>query len=245
MSNPGAIYTDGDFTVVTPVTLPELSSPIQGVNTKYILTQEFVQLEANFTALALNTAYPNTAGSSTGADFAGDNSLNAAGYILVEEGPLRDIGAGVVRWQRRYAIVPQPHYDPIQVQFQFPGYLAVLGVPAVMREPFTRAVPGTIEYAYFLAGTNTHDAVQSLETTNFVSQQLFLWPHITEIPLPNEQLQVSYIWTNSSPQPTIPNLEEYSSWVSTGTHPIVAQPSQFSRWEGNIIRREVITIIPV
>lgn len=238
MANPGAIYTDGDFTVVSPVTLPVLSAPIQGVNTDYILTQDFVQLEANFTSLPLNTAYPNSAGSSSGADFAGDDTYNSAGFILVSEGPRQDIGAGVVRWTRRYAKLPSTHYDPVQVSYTFPGFLSFDPLETLIRNPFTRSVPGVIEYAYFLAGTNTQSAVESLETANAVQAQLFVWPRVTAFPLPNESLQVDYLWES-----TVPTAAQYGTWVTTGSH-IVAQPSQFSRWEGNIIRREVITILP-
>lgn len=244
MATNGITYMDGDFTVVTPVSLPEMTAPIPGVNVNYILTQEFVQLEANFASLALNTAYPNAAGSSAGADFAGDDTLNAAGYILVEEGPLRDIGAGVVRWQRKYAILPQPHYDPVQVSYTFPGFMfeqIVGGIEtlSIVRNPFTRSVPGVIEHRYFLAGTNTQAAIQSLETSNFVQAQLFLWPRDFDPPVPNEALQVDYLW-----QETSPSLGTYTSWIDNGTQTIVAQASQFDRWNGNIIHRQVITILP-
>jgi|SRR6185437_15197970 len=239
MANPGAIYTDGDFTVPNPVTLPVLSAPIQGVNVDYILTQEFVQLEANFTSLPLNTAYPNSAGSSPGADFAGDDSYNSAGFILVGEGPRQDIGAGVVRWTRRYARIPSTHYDPVQVSYQFPGFLEFLPLETLVRNPFTRSVPGTVEYAYFLAGTNTQAAIQAVETTNYVAAQQYVWPRTFSPPLPSSSLQVDYLWDL-----TTPTLATYASWVSSGTITIVPYASQFTRWEGNILRREVITILP-
>lgn len=236
MANPGAIYTDGDYTAVLFTRLPELSAPIPGINKDYVLKQECAQLEANFTSLALNTAYPNTAGG-------GDDLYTS--YLLVEEGPRQDIGAGVVKWTRTYAKVPDTHYDPCQISFQFPGFLAAGNGLALLRNPFTRSVPGTIEYAYFLAGTNTQSAIQSLETSNFVSEQRFLWPRPTlDVPLPDEALIVDYIWSSISPEPTVPTLETYAAWVSSGTNTIVAQPSQFDRWMGNILRRQVITILP-
>jgi len=243
----GTIYDDGAWATILPCSLPELTAPIPGVNAKYILTQDFQQAEASYAPAPLNTPYPKADGTLgvSGETWAGSDAYNSAGYILVEEGPLRDQGGGVVRWTRTYARVPDQHFDPCQMAFQFPGYLAAGNGLALLRNPFTRTVPGTIEYTYFLAGTNTQAAVQALEKANFVSEQLFLWPRPTgDIPLPNEAFIVNYIWSSISPEPTVPTLETYVGWVTYGTNTIVAQPSQFTRWMGNIIRREVITILP-
>lgn len=230
MSN-GAIYEDGDFTVALRVSLPVLSAPIAGVNKKYILTEDWVQYAANYSPLALNTAYPGT---SSGGDDAYTD------FLLVAESGFIDLGNGVVRWTRKYARIPDTHYDPVQVSYQFPGFLEFLPNETLIRNPFTRSVPGTIEYKYFLAGTNTQAAIQSLESANYVAAQQYVWHRSFSPPLPDSSLQVDYLWDL-----TTPALGTYASWISNGTTTIVAQPSQFQRWEGNIIRREVITILPM
>jgi hypothetical protein len=236
----GTIYDDGDYTVIQPCSLPELSAPIPTDTTRYILTQDFQQAEANYTPLALNTAYPNTEGSSAGADFKGADTYYNAGFILVGEGPLRDMGAGVVQWTRRYARLPNSHAEATQVSYQFPGFLLFDPLETLIRNPFTRLVPGVKKYDYFLAGTNTDTAVRAVETANWVTEQQYLWPRTFEFAVPNEALRVDYLW-----DATTPTLFQYGTMVSSGTQTIVPYPSQFSLWEGLIIRREVITILPV
>jgi hypothetical protein len=53
-------FIDGDFTAATPISLPVLSAPIPGVKDELILTQEFVQFRKNHSPLALNTAHPSS-----------------------------------------------------------------------------------------------------------------------------------------------------------------------------------------
>jgi hypothetical protein len=218
----GVIYEDGDFSMPLRVSLPVLSAPIPGVNTQYLLTEDWVQYEANYTPLALNTAHTDSA---------------YTAFLLVSENNFRDLGNGVVRWTRRYARVPASHSEPVQVSYQFIGLLTFDPLETVIRPPFTRAVPGVKVHDYFLAGTNTQTAMQSLQTANFVSEQLYYWPRTWAFPLPFEAQAVTSIWEN-----TVPTAASYGTLVTNGGT-IVAYPSQFERWEGNIIRREYTSIV--
>jgi hypothetical protein len=203
MSN-GAIYEDGDYTVALRVSLPVLSAPIPGVNAQYLLTEDWVQYEANYTPLALNTAHTDAAYTS---------------FLLVSENGFRDLGNGVVRWTRQYAKIPDSHSEAVQVSYSFIGLLTFDPLQTVIRPPFTRSVPGVKVNDYFLAGTNTQAAMQAIQTANYVTEQRYYWPRSWAFPLPFEAQAVT----------------------AGGT--IVAYPSQFDRWHGNIIHREYIVIV--
>jgi hypothetical protein len=228
MSN-GAIYEDGNFTVALRVTLPVLTAPIPGVNKKYVLTEDWVQYAANYSPLAFGTAYPSTASG-------GDDAYTS--YQIVSESGFINLGNGVVRWTRKYALVPDTHYDPVQVSYQFIGLATFDPLETVIRPPFTRTVPGVVEYRYFDAGTNSYSAMQSVQKSNFVPEQLYYWPRSLGFPAPVEALKVDTLW-----EATVPAAGTYASWVSNGTTTIVAQPSYFERWEGNIIKRTVVTVL--
>jgi len=221
MSN-GAIYEDGDYTVALRVSLPVLSAPIPGVNTQYILTEDWCQYEANYAPLALNTAHTDSA---------------YTDFILVSENNFRDLGNGVVRGTRKYAKIPSTHTEPVQVSYQFIGLVTFDPLQTVIRPPFTRAVPGVKVCDYFLAGTNTQSAMQTLQTSNYVSEQRYFWPRTFAFPLPFEAMAVTSIW-----EATVPTAATYGTLVTNGGT-IVAYPSQFERWEGNIIRREYISVV--
>jgi hypothetical protein len=242
MSNTiGTVYDDGDYSKVQPVSLPELSAPIATDNTRYILTQDFQQAEASYSPAPLNTPYPldNGTGGVSGETWAGSTAYNGQGFILVGEGPLRDQGAGVVQWTRRYARLPNSHSEPTQVSYQFPGFLEFVPLEVLIRNPFTRSVPGVIKYDYFNSGTNTSAAIQAVETANYIPAQIYYWPRTFSPPLPSSSLTVDYLWDATSP-----SLATYTSWISNGTTTITPQASQFRQWEGTIIRRELITILP-
>lgn len=80
--------TDGDFTIAKPVGQIRYSStPNRG--TTQIAKQEFWQLRANWSKQALNTpAYFD------------------ASFVLVDESEHRDMGGGVVSWDRIWSVVP-------------------------------------------------------------------------------------------------------------------------------------------
>lgn len=246
MSAPGAIYTDGDYTIVMPCTLPVLSAPFPRVNVDYVLTQDFVQLETSYLSAPLNTPYPTSAGTGgvSGETWAGVDAYNTAGYILCSEGPRRDLGGGVVRWTRTYAIVPASHTQPGNISYNFIGFANSYLATVILRPRFTKTVPAQITYDYFLLTSSGSNALLELQQANYVQQQLYIQPRPDLIsPLPEICLQVDYISDTDDP-PSQPTLAQYGTWVLYGTQTIVAQDSVFTQWMGNIIQREIVTIYP-
>lgn len=250
MSN-GAVYEDGDYTQVQPCSLPVLSAPIPGVNIDYVLKQDFVQYEASFASAPLNTFYPasNGTGGVSGETWAGFDSYNGGGAVgtgfqLMQEGPREDLGNGVIRWTRTYAKVPATHAEPGQIAYNFIGFGDAFFFFVVYRQRFTKTVAAIHQYDYFLATSSGTDAMFAVADANFIPAQMYLAPHPTLVPVPDVSFQTDYI-TNTSLPPTEPTLAQYGIWVSSGTVKIVAQDSQFERWLGNIIRRELITINPL
>lgn len=252
MSN-GALYVDSDarYQTVQPCSLPVLSSPIPGVATQYMLKQDFIQYEAYFSPAPMSTPYPKDDGSGgvSGETWSGNpgsgataNEYNSAGFILVAEGPQRDLGNGVVQWTRTYARVPVTHSQTGNISYNFIGFADTFLTYVIYRQRFTKTVPATVVYTYGTVTDMSQASITAYETANYVQEQLYLWPRYTAFPLPNVAQQTDYI-TNTSLPATIPTLAQYGTWVSTGSQ-IVAQPSMFEQWMGCIIRREVVYIVP-
>lgn len=100
-------YNDGDVSSPVRTGLPEFSSPIPGVKDELLLTQDFYWHRDSADAAgptALNTPHPNY-----------------AAFVLVEEGPRKDMAGGFIRSTRVYAKVPATHYDWNKIQYSFIG----------------------------------------------------------------------------------------------------------------------------
>ncbi len=250
MSN-GSVYVDGDYTQVQPCSLPVFSAPIPGVNIDYVLRQDFVQYEASYASAPLNTFYPKSDGTGgvSGETWLGFDTYNGSaevgtGFQLVSEGPREDLGEGVIKWTRTYAKVPATHHQPGQIAYNFIGFADVFVFAVIYRQRFTKTVPSDHQFDYFLLTSSGSNALLDLEQANYIPAQTYLAPHPTLYPLPDTAFYTDYI-TNTSLPPTEPTLAQYGTWVSSGTVFITAQDSQFERWMGNIIQREIITIRPL
>lgn len=102
------------FTVAVTVGLPVWEQVTPEPNEKVLFRQSFMQLAANYTALALDTAY--TGGVSYGVP-------SSPTYYLVAEENFNDQRAGILQWDRVYCKVPTSYTDAEEYVFTFPGFI--------------------------------------------------------------------------------------------------------------------------
>ena len=93
----------------------------------YIVREIYVQRKANWTYLAVGTAHPGISAS------------------LFEESEPESIGAGLVRWERKYGSVPSDYSTYAMEAVTFPGYYSEWdadggGASSVFRPPLTKVV---------------------------------------------------------------------------------------------------------
>ncbi len=225
-------YTSGDHSIATAVSLPEFTAPFEGVNIDYVLTQDFQQLKASYVSTALNTAHP------TEADF-----------ILVSEGPRKDISGNRWQWTRTYAKVPATYSQPQSTTYNFIGFYGTFGVgvtTATGRSRENLTVSARVQYDYFLTGIGGTYATPYLIP---IIQETRYYAAFTGATVNNTFTDyIGYSQSAAVPQlaypvpPALtayPSREVYEGWITAGTE-IVAQASQVRRWMGNIIERETI-----
>ena len=215
----------GTWTVAVAITQPLFSPPIPGVNTDYLLRQDFVVLKENYASLALNEPHD---------DF--------PDFLLVEEGTREDFGCGAVKWTRTYAKVPAAH-----VEVQTDGYLFIGFTGSIInnnitttvnegRWRFHRVVNHKVLYEYFLVdGTTIADptAVPIIHLTRYTSH--------------DPDVDIDFLWDDVGHGgvqtfPSIPSLTDYRGLIaadaaSTSSFSLVAKDSVLDRWYGNIWRR--------
>jgi hypothetical protein len=114
-----------------------------------IIEQDFMVAEAYYQALTLNTPYQLEWSVGWGLLPGGINYALLTDAILVEEGPLQDIGGGLVRLKRTFAIIPPSNNMPETYSYQFPG-INYSGDATTGRQPFTWIVSSRIHREYFL-----------------------------------------------------------------------------------------------
>lgn len=244
-------YRDG-MTDAASVGIPNFTAPFAGVNIDYVLTQDYMQLLANYTPLALNTAHPDY-----------------SDFVLVSEGPHQDQGGGVVRWTRTYAKTPAGRQDYASLAYNFIGYLGLTGInvtPIQYRPRVVIPVSCRIQYDYFLCGTGGSYATPDLIPT--ISEYKYYQPVgtftliagvVTGTPTYPNPIQaalygipVDYLSDASgafgAPTAygrivigTVPTRTDYINNI-IGTE-IAAEPSQLSRWQGNIFVRTTKYVI--
>jgi hypothetical protein len=244
------LIDDGGYTVAQPLDLQRMTAPFEGDPNYYILEQDYDQYEANFTPLALNTPHPT-----------------AAGYFLVKETPLQPVGAGgVVKWTRRYALIPNTRSDLASMAYKFPALFGVFGVnitALVGRPAFTVTTTARIQYDYFQwlatgvvlnsAGANVY--VPGVELGIPVNKRQYYifplgsWDHLggTFTPVYTAGTALYYATgadaTDTGLTPASgadgksdPTREDYITAITNGTE-VVAEDSTVSRWEGNFYVR--------
>ena len=97
-------WSDGNFATAAKVGPPLFSAPFAGDTGRYLLQQEWSQLIANYSPLALGTAHPDY-----------------GTYLLVAEGPLQPLDGGIAKWLREYATVPAARSDYESYAARLPG----------------------------------------------------------------------------------------------------------------------------
>ncbi len=218
-----------------------------------VIEQEFMVAQESYEPMHLNTPY-NT-----------DWALGWIGYfptgypaaalgnaVLVKEGELVDMGAGISRIKRKWATIPPTRCEIEQYAATFPGLDSTGGIT---RQSFTQNVASRLQYDYFIvdfldilstptvgAGGNRIDS----STHNFPSglvipaQQYF--DSTTVVTSGGIYVGNLVIDLNDS-TPTLPTATQYIAYATgTGTSnglpaEIVAEASTLTRWMGNIWER--------
>jgi len=117
--SPNIVFSAGDKSTATPVGNPNLSSPFEGSNEKYVLRQKFQQTIKDYIAsvTALDTMH-------TWPEF--------TDYILVNEPDPQDVGGGLYEWERTYARVPAERVEGRAQAWTKPG-LGSSGTSALLQ----------------------------------------------------------------------------------------------------------------
>ncbi len=228
------LWTDGTWTAAYAISAPEFSSPIPGVSTAYVLTQDFMQLLANFTPLALNTAHPDY-----------------ATFYLVSESPRIPMGGGVVKWTRTYAAVPATHDEFEKHAYNFIGAVGVFGFNVATvagRERKVLSVNSRVSRDYFLIGAGqtytTAGEIPVTRATQYCQGSIYIpadYTFDTTIPTTAEyQAAVAEAcddgWAASVTTQTIDATGAVTAHAFHGQ--LVAEDSGLARWMGNIWVRE-------
>lgn len=237
-----AVWTDGTWTAAYAVTGPVFSSPIPNTTAQYVLEQDFMQLRANWTPLALNTPHTSSV-------------LAYPQFRLVSEGPRADMGEGICRWTRTYAKVPDSWSEQNgTVSYNFIGYLGTGGVnvpdAVPQRERFVKVVPVRLQRDYFLTGPGgdylTDKDIPLLE------EQEYYYPsrqngEVIHVPVDYLNSKETIVITPGGSEiefdyDTIPSRKNYKKWVKQGSE-IIPETSHVARWMGNIFVRETRYIV--
>ena len=135
------LYADGNFATALLVS-NVVTYPFPWPNNSNVaqFALEYVQWENAYTPVALG---------STSADAPG-------GAGLVEQGPLRKIAPGVVRYARTYCQLPQTWAETQQMAYTFPGLSGGSGAswnPYFYRQPVTLYAIATLTHTYTSSAT--------------------------------------------------------------------------------------------
>ena len=163
-----SVLSTGDIVVFYP-TIPIYSTvrlgnfpniaPWSANQVAAVLEQEFMVALSAYLPMRLNTPYdPDYALGSVYAGAAwqgqfpdGTYTFNLEEFILVEEGELHDMGGGICKLKRKFAILPPTRSEIEQYVVTFPGIAdSDIGLGNITRIPFTRNVMTRIQYDYFV-----------------------------------------------------------------------------------------------
>ena len=267
----GLAYVDSDasYQSASEVSFPVLSCPFPGVNSPYLLTQDFVCYGDYFSPLALNTVHVDAV-DANGKLVIGGGAAATFGnkFYLVSEGPRNEVGGGVVRWTRTYARVPARYEQPSSMTYTFIGYMSNTLFPIRPRVP--KAVPSRIQFDYYLLDKTSGNIYDSTGASVYAGAAGTL-PGVIHVPTIGElryfaafpkavalnmvtdyigyQADIAYPVPNPGdavnypPYASYPTRDVYEGWIAAGTE-IVAQASVPNRWMGNIIERQTVYILP-
>lgn len=108
------------FNVAVTVGLPVWDTPIPALaDQKLVFRQEHMQTAASYSPLALSTTY--TAHGTYGVP-------TSSSYFLVGEENFRNVGGGVLQWERVWARVPPQWYEYEDYAYTYPAYVAPISI---------------------------------------------------------------------------------------------------------------------
>jgi len=256
-----------DYVTIPLGEYPNLSpwSPSQAA---FIIEQDFMVAEANYIPLALNTSYDG--------DWAiGWQSVTSTNYplpnltdaILIEEGPLEDMGQGIVKFTRRFATIPPTRNDVEQFVYTFPGYDASDSNDGYSgtRLQYTRNVISRLQYDYFIfddldilstpifPNGNRLDATTGLYPNGLLLPSQYFYSPVANAFEQNIFLPPDSIILTNAPSggnATAPSADDWINWLngvgtSNGQPPeLIAEPSTMQRYMGNIyVRRTRFVLV--
>lgn len=214
------ILTDGDFSTAHAVSGFRYSAPFAqfGINNLYVVEQDFVISEANFSPLAVDTAHPTL-----------------SGFFLALETPYAHVAIGnTVKWTRRYSQVPSSFSRPGGTYaYTFPVMLTgVLATSRTVAKPIT--VNARIQVDFF--HTNDPDSISVTQPQRYF---LAASPQ-SDATSPYGEPVVSDGSTFLAA--TVPDYTTYTGWIAGGIE-IVPEASKITpNWNGNIHMRETVNL---
>jgi len=217
---PDPPIVDGDLDTPAACGLPVFSSPISASTKEYVFVQEWMCSRKAFAFTPLDTPHPSAS-----------QLPDYSAYVLVEEGPRGDMGGGMVKWNRTYAIVPDSHDEYESYSYHFIGFETFSGI-FVGRSRLSRIVVSRVAHDYFFAPGGNPSSVEILSETRYVADQP------GEDPSSASDIDfLSNFGYAAAPHGTTPNLTTYQAWMATGVE-LIAESSHLSRWKGNIYQRQ-------
>ena len=157
------LYADGNYTVAYLVS-NVVSYPFPWPNNSTVaqFDLEYIQWANNYTAQTLDST-----------------SGDAPSAFLVEQGPLRKIAPGVVRFARTYCQVPQTWGETQQIAFTFPGLSFGSGAnwnPYYFRSPVTLYAIANVTHTFSHGATaptldNTFIVTDGGNVVDYIGQQ--------------------------------------------------------------------------
>jgi hypothetical protein len=216
---------------------------VRATTAEYVFTQEWMQFRENFTATALNTPHPS-------AGMTPDYST----FFLVSEGPRQDVGGGVVKWQRTYAIVPASYDEFESYSYNFIGYSGLVqtaagfspGAVIAGRPRACRVVTCRVHNDYFKTGPGATFAVPKAIPTVGALRYYASDPvlgNTVGVGTTLESFETDFLADAAGPLPaSVPSKAIYTGWVATGAE-IVAEDSRLTRWMGNIFNRQTRYVV--
>ena len=201
----GAFKTDGTFTTAAVQAGPSRRLPFERDAAAFIEEQRYIQTKADFARLALNTAHPTI-----------------ASCYLVQETDPRNVGGGLVEWERIYANVPAERNEYESLLYTFVPIIRATGGTGV-RGAFTLKVTSRVEYKYWLIGTGGSYATA---------------PEIPTVAgfVPKQDIWGAEVVVDFLSQTTNPTSDTYLTWVAAEAE-LCVEDSDVHAWMGNIYER--------
>jgi hypothetical protein len=131
--------------VNVPVGTGYNQQPLFANQSTILIEQEFIVAQAYYVPQVLNSPYDVSWSLGWQNTYA-----NLEDSILVEEGPLEDIGAGLVKFKRTYSILPPTRSVPETFAYQFPGMTIPDYLGGGYRSNFSKLVASRVQEDFFL-----------------------------------------------------------------------------------------------